>query len=99
MQFASCVRVDLQRPAAHCLHTSPLFDATPPDTLLDNTLVKWLYCLLLLKLSGYQMESGRAHCIGGGYREGRLGSVPSYRDSLELIAKRYGSHPTICQPG
>lgn len=41
-------------------------------------LLEWLCCLLLLKLRGYQMESGRAYCISGGYSEGRLGSVPSY---------------------
>lgn len=31
-----------------------------------------------VKTEGYQMESGRAYCISGGYSEGRLGSVPSY---------------------
>lgn len=45
------------------------------------------------------MESGRSHRISRVCSEGRLGSVPSYGDSLELIAERYGSHPTICQSG
>lgn len=49
--------------------------------------------------AGHQMESGSAHCISGQNSVGRLGSIPSHWDCLELIAERYGSYPTICQLG
>lgn len=54
---------------------------------------------LLLELRGYQMEREGAHSISGGFSAGRIGSIHSNGDRLELIAERYGSHHTICQVG
>lgn len=54
---------------------------------------------LLLEPRGYQMEREGAHSISGGFSAGRIGSIHSNGDRLELIAERYGSHHTICQVG